>query len=293
MNAYHISNPSTETRTARLFATGIASFVKPRALRFLTHTTFLFGLPLLLLAMSLPVARANALEDGFDRGANNDVRAMANMANTKTYISSSRNPSYSGQSVTLTATVSVVPPGVGTPTGSVKFWDGEAALSGCTAQPLSGGKATCTLSTLSIGSHSLIADYYPDNPDYVPSSSPVFFQVVAPVTGACRTEPGAPTLVAPAHRAILDQPRVTLDWDDVPCARWYQVVVHRDNRMGRIVAVNLALRPSQFEVKGLEAGQRYVWRVRACGLHDAKPCGAWSAWREFRINASATGGNKP
>jgi len=49
-------------------------------------------------------------------------------ASSSTTIASSANPSVFGQSVTFTATVSVVAPGAGTPTGTVNFLDGATRL---------------------------------------------------------------------------------------------------------------------------------------------------------------------
>ena len=49
-------------------------------------------------------------------------------ADTSTVLTSSANPSKFGQSVTFTATVTVVSPGTGTPSGTVTFKDGMATL---------------------------------------------------------------------------------------------------------------------------------------------------------------------
>ncbi|MGH9081812.1 MAG: Ig-like domain repeat protein, partial [Acidimicrobiales bacterium] len=73
---------------------------------------------------------------------------------SSTGLDSSGNPSTVGQSVTLTATVTGY-----SPTGSVEFKDGGNAISGCGAQTLSSGTATCTTSSLSTGSNSITAVY--------------------------------------------------------------------------------------------------------------------------------------
>lgn len=75
---------------------------------------------------------------------------------TSTAVTSSVNPSTLGQSVTFTATVTG--PG-GTPTGTVNFKDGGSSISGCASQTLSSGVATCTTTALSVGTHSITADY--------------------------------------------------------------------------------------------------------------------------------------
>ena len=75
---------------------------------------------------------------------------------SKTSVGSSSNPSVFGQTVTLTATVSVVAPGTGTPTGTVMFLDGGLPIGTGT---LSGGIATFTTSALAVGSHTITTSY--------------------------------------------------------------------------------------------------------------------------------------
>ena len=90
---------------------------------------------------------------------------------TTTALSSSGNPSQSGQAVTFTATVTSAGP---TPTGKVKFMDGSKALG---SRTLSGGVATLTTSKLAIGTHPITAQYLGDA-DSAESTSPVLDQVV-------------------------------------------------------------------------------------------------------------------
>src|SRR2546425_981395 len=73
---------------------------------------------------------------------------------TTTSLSATPNPSVFGQTVTLTATVSPVPPAVGIPTGTVTFNDGTTSLGVVT---LVNGSASLTVSTLAVGRHSLTA----------------------------------------------------------------------------------------------------------------------------------------
>jgi hypothetical protein len=75
---------------------------------------------------------------------------------------SSANPSVVGQAVTYTAMVTVVSPGVGTPTGPVEFFDGTAAVGSCTAQSLSATSvdiAICKVTYGATGSHTITAKY--------------------------------------------------------------------------------------------------------------------------------------
>src|SRR5205823_6573952 len=83
------------------------------------------------------------------------------------------NPSVLGQSITLTATVSVNAPGsnaAAAPTGTVTFADGATAL-GTGTVSTTGGVTTATFSTnlLSLGAHSLSATYSGD-PSFLTSA---------------------------------------------------------------------------------------------------------------------------
>ena len=70
----------------------------------------------------------------FNGGTSNSVDQVVQKADTSTALVSSVNPSKFGQAVTFTATVSVVAPGAGTPTGTVTFKDGVTTLGTGTAQ---------------------------------------------------------------------------------------------------------------------------------------------------------------
>ena len=88
-----------------------------------------------------------------------------NTAATTTVLTSSANPSVTGQSVTFTATVSATSPGSGIPTGTVNFQVGGITITGCGAQTLSSGIATCSDSALTVGSspYSITATYSGDS----------------------------------------------------------------------------------------------------------------------------------
>src|SRR5207244_6040996 len=79
------------------------------------------------------------------------------LAASTTTLTSSANPSTLGQSVTLTATVTS---GSGTPTGSATF-----TIDGSNVGPVTlnaSGVATFTTSTLTLGSHTVVAQYSGD-----------------------------------------------------------------------------------------------------------------------------------
>ncbi|MFI1494180.1 beta strand repeat-containing protein, partial [Streptomyces griseofuscus] len=102
-----------------------------------------------------------------------DTQTVSQAATT-TGLTSAPDPSVFGEAKTLTATVAAVPPGAGTPTGTVDFFDGATLLGTGT---LSGGTATFTTSALAVGSHSLTAVYSGDT-DFSGSASPVDTQTV-------------------------------------------------------------------------------------------------------------------
>jgi hypothetical protein len=91
---------------------------------------------------------------------------------TTTVVTSSVNPSLVGQSVTFTATVTA---STGTPTGVVTFFDGTTPLGTGTLN--GSGVATFTISTLSLGDHSITAFYNGDVKDGT-STSTVLTQTV-------------------------------------------------------------------------------------------------------------------
>lgn len=93
----------------------------------------------------------------------------ASLASTSTTVSSSKNPTNVGESVTFTA--SVTPSAA---TGTVTFFDGTTSLG--TAQ-LSGGMATLPTTALAAGSHSISASYSGDA-TYSGSTSTAITQTV-------------------------------------------------------------------------------------------------------------------
>jgi hypothetical protein len=81
---------------------------------------------------------------------------------TTTTLVSSLNPSSVGASVTFTATVAGA-----APTGTVAFTDGGTTIAGCGAMALPAGAAnskiaTCSTSSMSAGTHSIVATYSGD-----------------------------------------------------------------------------------------------------------------------------------
>jgi len=96
-----------------------------------------------------------------------------NRVTTSTSVTSSLDPSGSGQPVTFTATVTSAS---GTPTGTVSFKDRSTTLGKAT---LTSGKATFTTSSLAVGTHA-IAGLYEGSLNFSSSRSAVLKQIVNP-----------------------------------------------------------------------------------------------------------------
>lgn len=103
------------------------------------------------------------------------VTQAVHKANTKTALTSSPNPSTSGQAVTFTATIT--PNFTGTPTGTVTFRDNTKATVLGTGAVNSSRKASFTTSKLEVGAHSVSASYGGDT-NFNTSTSSAVSQVV-------------------------------------------------------------------------------------------------------------------
>lgn len=102
------------------------------------------------------------------------VSEVINQSSTTTTLGTSGTPSVFGQSVTLTATVAAVAPGAGTPTGVVVFSEGTTTLGSAS---LTGNTATFAVSTLTVGTHNIIATYVGDS-NFKASNSTTLTQIV-------------------------------------------------------------------------------------------------------------------
>ncbi|MEW6217289.1 MAG: Ig-like domain-containing protein, partial [Candidatus Bipolaricaulota bacterium] len=102
----------------------------------------------------------------YDASTSGPLTQTVVKADTSVSVSSSANPSVTGQSVTFTATVSAVSPGSGTPTGTVDFYaGGNMIAANC---PLSGGTTTCSHAFAHTESPVAVTAYYSGDPNYNP-----------------------------------------------------------------------------------------------------------------------------
>ena len=107
------------------------------------------------------------------------VNAVATVGTT-TSLTSSPNPSTSGQPVTLTATVRANS-GTGVPTGSVTFRRGRLLLA---TVAMTNGSASFTISDLALGTHTLYATYTGSATYASSNSAPVTHTVSSPSSGS-------------------------------------------------------------------------------------------------------------
>ncbi|HEY7073159.1 MAG TPA: Ig-like domain-containing protein, partial [Acidimicrobiales bacterium] len=132
----------------------------------------------------------------FNNGAGQVVLVF--QAGTTTTLTSSLNPSFTGQAVTFTATVAA--PSGGTPAGTVTFRDGATQIGGPVT--LVNGVATFTTSALAAGNHQITA-VYGGSADHTGSTSNAVTQtVVAPVGGLQLVASANPVAVGAAGQAI-------------------------------------------------------------------------------------------
>ena len=112
--------------------------------------------------------------DANNQSSTGAVSQTVNPAATSTTVASSLNPSTYGEAVTLTATVTAVPPASGTPTGTVTFNCNSTALGSAT---LSNGTAKISVANLPVGTDSITAVYSGDT-NFSGSTSGALSQVV-------------------------------------------------------------------------------------------------------------------
>ncbi|MEQ1768810.1 MAG: Ig-like domain repeat protein [Devosia sp.] len=137
--------------------TGTVTFTGPGGF---TQTAALSGGIASYVGTNVPVGTITATYNGEVAnfaGSSGTVAVTSGPASTTTTITASPNPSDWGQSITFTATVAVVSPGIGTPTGTLTF-TGPGGTSLIVA--LDGaGVATATTSSLPVGTGTVTATY--------------------------------------------------------------------------------------------------------------------------------------
>jgi hypothetical protein len=161
------SNPVPDSETVQ-FTTGTTSIGSAA----ISNNTATLTTTLLPVAMDT-VTAAYAGDTNFAGSLSNSVTVPVATATTSTKLTSSLNPSTTGQSVTFTARVTGAYGG--TATGTVTFSNGTTVLD---SAPLTGNSATFTSSSLGAGTDPITATYGGDS-NFQSSTSDTVNQVVS------------------------------------------------------------------------------------------------------------------
>ena len=98
-------------------------------------------------------------DSGFNSSIGNTTQQV-DKSHSRTTVTSNPNPSGFGHGITLSATVSALAPGAGSPSGTVQFTDNGSPIGFAVA--LSGGFASLSTSQLGAGSHTITAEFFGD-----------------------------------------------------------------------------------------------------------------------------------
>jgi len=116
-------------------------------------------------------------DNNFDGSTSAAVNQTVDKAGTTTILTSSAKSIKSGSQVTFTAKVSVTAPGIGNPSGTVTFKDSSTNKTLGTVVVNSYGQVVCSISSLSLTTHSIIAVYGGDG-NFDGSTSNAINQVI-------------------------------------------------------------------------------------------------------------------
>ncbi|HEX3071201.1 MAG TPA: Ig-like domain repeat protein, partial [Thermoanaerobaculia bacterium] len=166
-------------------------------------------------------------------------------ASTSTALVSSATSSPQGQTVTFTATVTS--PASGTISGNVTFKDGATDLG---SVAVSNGTAGYSTNALSVGSHSITAEYE-GNAYFLTSTSPAVTQTV--------TTTGAPASISATAASTTS---VLVSWPAVSGAATYDI--YRSELNGGFAPVATTSSTS-FLNSGLIANRTYLYKVKVTG----------------------------
>ncbi len=128
-----------------------------------------------LVVGSHSITAAYAGDSNFTISTSVALTQTVSQAGTAAALTISPNPANAGQTVTLTASVTAIAPGAGTPTGVVTFLDGATTLGTSTLNDAA--TAIFGTSSLSAGSHNLTASYAGDTNFTTSTSTPMVLTV--------------------------------------------------------------------------------------------------------------------
>jgi MYXO-CTERM domain-containing protein len=137
--------------------------------------------------------------DADHTGASGGTSQVVNAVSTATALASSANPSVFGQPITLTATVTGIGGGAGEiAAGSVTFRDGSTTLGSGPVTLDGAGVATIAVSSLTVGAHTLTAQYAPGPAKFTGSASSAVTQTVGPAATSTVVASSASSVMAGA-----------------------------------------------------------------------------------------------
>lgn len=99
------------------------------------------------------------------------------------------------------------------------------------------------------------------------------------IANPCNSKPTKPNLAKPKQGGISKKLKVSLDWNDAPCANTYTIIVREGSKKGPKVQTQKNLTLSQFKTKALTSGKTYFWRVVATNDYGNTK----SAWWSFTV----------
>jgi len=128
------------------------------------------------------------------KDSTNSVTQIVNKAGTTNAIVSLTNPTVFGQTASFMVTVSATAPGVGTPTGTVTFYNGATSLG---MKTLTDGETSLTITNLAVGTN-LITAIYAGNTNFLGSTNSVTQTVAKDMT--------TNTLASSVNPTVFGQP---------------------------------------------------------------------------------------
>jgi len=184
----------------------------------------------------------------FNTSTSPNLTQTVSKGNTTTALSSSSNPSVSGESVTYTATVTANPPASGTPSGTVTFQDGGVNIAGCVNRAMLGGVATCSSASAVIGPNSITAIYNGDA-NFLTSTSAPLTQTVN--LGNTTTALASSVNPSVSGQSVTYTATVTATVTDSPVASGYFVANQLAPGSRLVVAGAQTLLSEEFKPEGV------------------------------------------
>jgi len=191
-------------------------------------------------------------------------QSVGTLTGTSTSLTSSANPSTTGQAVTYTATVT------GGGGGTVSFTDDDFPITGCQSETLTAGQATCAQTYTNVSSHPIVANYSGDASSAGSSSAALSQAVAIPLppaaTAAVTTVGnGAATIGfgAPAGPRRHDGVRAASSASSPTGYNVYEGTAPGKESSKPVNPSRLLATATGYHVSGLKNGTKYYFVVRA------------------------------